>query len=55
MPQFLRRGIAFPVAALALIGALQFAQIFRRGINWDEFWHYSQIHELADRIEMGAL
>jgi hypothetical protein len=46
-PQFLRRGIAFPVAALALIGALQFAQIFRRGINWDELWHYSQIHELA--------
>lgn len=47
LPRFVRRGIALPLAALGLIAALQFTQVFRRAINWDEFWHYSQIHQLA--------
>ena len=42
-----RRPVALPLAALLLIAALQFSQVFQRAINWDEFWHYSQIHQLA--------
>ncbi len=34
------------VAGLFAVIALQFTQVFRRSINWDEFWHYSQIHQL---------
>jgi len=29
---------------LLLILALQFSQVFRRAINWDEFWHYNHLH-----------
>ena len=46
IPQGLRHGVALPSAAVLLMAVLQFVQIFRRAINWDEFWHYSQIHEL---------
>ena len=33
------------MAGIALILALQFGEIFRRGINWDEFNHYHHIWE----------
>ena len=33
------------MAGIALILALQFSEIFRRGINWDEFNHYHHIWE----------
>jgi hypothetical protein len=36
--------LAWPLAALALIAALHLDIAVNRAINWDEFWHYSQIH-----------
>lgn len=41
-----RSALFWPLAALAVVIALQFPQVFLRAINWDEFWHYSQIHQL---------
>lgn len=34
-------------AMLALLGCLHFSMAIGRGINWDEFWYYSQIEQLA--------
>ncbi|MEM7689361.1 MAG: glycosyltransferase family 39 protein [Pseudomonadota bacterium] len=33
------------MAGIGLILALQFGEVFRRGINWDEFAHYNQLWE----------
>ena len=30
-------------AALGLLLIVQFTQVFRRAINWDEFWHYNHL------------
>ncbi|MEL7690095.1 ArnT family glycosyltransferase [Citromicrobium bathyomarinum] len=30
-------------AALGLLLLVQFTQVFRRAINWDEFWHYNHL------------
>jgi hypothetical protein len=37
--------------ALAIVILVQLKQVFLRAINWDEFWHYSQIHQMKN----GAL
>lgn len=37
--------------AIIAIAGLQFAQIFTRAINWDEFWHYNHIV----RLHAGSL
>ncbi len=36
--------LRWPLAAIALALVLQFHLALTRAINWDEFWHYSQIH-----------
>lgn len=38
----------WPAAMLALVLALQTTLVFGRAINWDEFFHYSQLHNLAN-------
>lgn len=38
---------AWPLAALLLVLALQLPLVLNRAINWDEFWHYSQVELLA--------
>ncbi len=37
------RADSWIIVGLCLILALQFSEIFRRGINWDEFHHYNHI------------
>ncbi|OBV11145.1 hypothetical protein [Erythrobacter dokdonensis] len=36
------------IAFIAVILVLQFGEVFRRGINWDEFHHYHLLWELHD-------
>lgn len=38
------------LAAIAFVLVLQFSEIFRRGINWDEFHHYNLLWELHGGI-----
>ncbi|MBL0923711.1 MAG: hypothetical protein IBJ12_04485 [Sphingomonadaceae bacterium] len=40
--------IAWPVAALILLTALQFFLIFSKSYNWDEFLHYSMVYQLHE-------
>jgi len=35
--------VVVAAAALALLLTVQFTQVFRRAINWDEFWHYNHL------------
>jgi hypothetical protein len=37
----------WPLAMLVLVLGLQASLVLNRAINWDEFFHYSQIHNLA--------
>lgn len=37
----------WPLAMLALVLALQATLVIGRAVNWDEFYHYSQVHKLA--------
>lgn len=46
---------AWPVAGLLLVLALQATLVTGRSINWDEFFHYSQIHNLANGTLTGPL
>ena len=39
--------LAWPVAALTVLLALQFSLVFTRAINWDEFYFYHQVAEFA--------
>lgn len=42
-------GAAFwPLAGVILALALHLGTALQRAVNWDEFWHYSQIHALRD-------
>ncbi len=34
--------------ALALLLIIQFTQVFRRAINWDEFWHYNHLFQFQN-------
>jgi len=43
-----RSAIIWPIAALIVVLVLQFTLALHRAINWDEFYHYSQIHLLAN-------
>lgn len=43
-----RNAIIWPIAALIVVLVLQSTLALHRAINWDEFWHYSQIHLLAN-------
>ncbi len=38
---------AWPLAGLLVVLALQVTVLLHRAVNWDEFFHYSQIHNLA--------
>jgi hypothetical protein len=40
------------IAAFALFAviAMQFPLIWQRSINWDEFYHYAQVHEFANGL-----
>lgn len=38
----------WPLAGIAIVLALQFTMIFGRSINWDEYYHYSQVQLFAD-------
>jgi len=38
--------IVWPIAAIVLMMALHFSNALGRAINWDEFYHYSLIHQL---------
>jgi hypothetical protein len=42
-------------AGIALVLALQFAMVFTRAINWDEFWHYNHIVQLHEGTLDGTL
>ncbi len=42
---------AIAAFALFIVAALQFPLVWQRSIHWDEFYHYSQLHQLAN----GAL
>lgn len=46
MPQF-GRFPRWPALALLVVLALQATLVLNRAINWDEFYHYSQIQKLA--------
>lgn len=39
-----RDAIVWPLLALFLTTGLHLSIVLERAINWDEFWHYSQIH-----------
>ena len=39
--------LAWPIAGLALVACAHFYLATYRAINWDEFFHYSQIAELS--------
>lgn len=39
--------LAWPIAGLALLACAHLYLATNRAINWDEFFHYSQIHQLA--------
>ncbi len=43
------------ILGLALVVALQLPLVVRRAINWDEFWYYSQVHELANHALTRSL
>lgn len=40
--------IAWPVGGIAIMLMLHCVVAVDRAINWDEFWHYTQIHALRD-------
>lgn len=39
--------LAWPLAALGFVAALQLVSLFHRAVNWDEYWFLGQVHELA--------
>lgn len=39
--------LVWPIAGLALLACAHFYLATTRAINWDEFFHYAQIHQLA--------
>lgn len=43
-----RPGVLWPLGGVLLVLVLQLLMVFERAINWDEFFHYSQIHQLAN-------
>ena len=46
-----RDALFWPISALVLTLTLHFLIATQRAINWDEFWHYSQIHsQLAGQL-----
>lgn len=46
---------AWPLAGLLVVLALQITLVTGRAVNWDEFFHYSQIHNLASGTLTGPL
>lgn len=38
--------MVWPIAAMLLVACLHISNMLGRAINWDEFYHFSQIHEL---------
>jgi len=44
----INRNSLFAVGALLLVLALQVSLVINRGINWDEFWHYSLTVQAAN-------
>lgn len=38
----------WPLAGLALVLALQLSMVFRRAVNWDEFYHYDQVRLFSE-------
>lgn len=54
-PARIDRQIAWPTAGIVLALALQVTLVVHRAINWDEFFHYSQIHNLARGTLTGPL
>jgi len=39
--------LAWLYGLLALLGVLHLTMVFGRGVNWDEFWFYSQVQTMA--------
>ncbi|MDD3798473.1 MAG: hypothetical protein PHE36_04760 [Novosphingobium sp.] len=39
------QSVAWPLAALALVLLMQFELVFAKSVNWDEFFHFSEIHQ----------
>lgn len=49
------RDLAWPLAGLLAVLALQVTLVLHRAVNWDEFFHYSQIHNLDRGTLTGPL
>lgn len=43
-----KHGWSIAAVALAIVIGMQFPLIWQRSIHWDEFFHYSQLHQLAN-------
>ncbi|TIX51837.1 ArnT family glycosyltransferase [Alteraurantiacibacter aquimixticola] len=53
--RFSPSSIAWPLAAIGLVLAMQLTMVFTRPVNWDEFWFHYHVHEFVRGAQQNPL